>query len=135
MEWRLVAIAAGLTVLAVACTSTRSAPTSAVVDATNTASSRAPVTTSTIVEPQDSPAMDGAVEATTGISQLVETTATLPETPVSTTTASEPQENLDGLIDDLDDLLGELDDLLDGLADEGEELDGAMSQDEGDIEE
>jgi len=138
MRLKHVAVFAGIAVLTVACTTTGNTVGSTVdgeANQTATTATAAPNVASIDVQSQGVATNDATSDTTTTIGyEFKETTATLAEASAPTTTTSQPAGDITDLLDDLNDLLSDLDGLLTGLEDESVDLDGAMNQNEGDIE-
>ncbi|GMQ94257.1 MAG: hypothetical protein BMS9Abin12_1743 [Acidimicrobiia bacterium] len=135
MRLKRVAVFAGIAVLAVACTTTGSTAISTVDNDANQTAPTTPDVASPDVPAPAAASSDPTSDTTTPTdSEFTETTTTLAETSAPTTTTSQPVEDIKDLLDDLDDLLSDLDGLLNGLEDESADLNGAMNQNEGDIE-
>ncbi len=138
-----VGIAAVVVALGAACTAASTLPTTKTAQeisrTTTTVQMQAvetQATSTTIGDAQAIPTQNDAVNTTTStIAEASETTTTLGQSAASTTTTSEPPEDIEDLLDGLDDLLSDLDDLLAGLDQDGVDLDEAMNQNEGDVQE
>ena len=148
MHWKRPALAVGIAVIAVACTTTgtpsgddivKSVPSSTTTVAET---SKAQITQSAEIPPE--PSIDTTTTAPESMTTTT-TTARAADTPAaSTTTTAAPDQvstittapsnaDIEALLDTLDDLLGDIDDQLDDVDSAVDQAGDSLNQNEGDI--